>query len=80
MTVELLVGGLRLPGFIEYNARDDQVTFTIIKKAPLSAPGESWPMRPADTTDNVQTGSYMKKQHEEIQDATKDHSGTVRDT
>lgn len=40
IAVELLLGGLRIPGFIEYSA--DRVTFTI-KKAPRSAPGESWP-------------------------------------
>jgi hypothetical protein len=40
MTVELLLGGFRIPGFIEYSARGDQVTFTI-KKVPNSAPGES---------------------------------------
>ncbi len=51
--VELLLGGLRIPGFIEYRARGDLVKFTI-KISPLSAPGESWPMRPADNTDNVQ--------------------------
>ncbi len=77
--VELLLGGLRIPGFIEYHAKCDQVTFTI-NKVPLLAPGESRPVRPADDTDNIQPGSYMNKQHEEIQDATKDHSGTVWDT
>jgi hypothetical protein len=51
--VELLLGGLRIPGFIEYSAGGDLVKFSI-KIAPLSAPGESWPMRPADNTDNVQ--------------------------
>ena len=51
--VELLLGGLRIPGFIEYSAGSDLVKFSI-KIAPLSAPGESWPMRPADNTDNVQ--------------------------
>jgi hypothetical protein len=40
MAVELLLGGFRIPGFIEYSARGDDVTFTI-KKVPLSAPGES---------------------------------------
>lgn len=39
MTVELLLGGFRIPGFIGYSARGDQVTFTI-KKVPLWAPGE----------------------------------------
>ena len=77
--VELLLGGLHIPGIIEYRARGDQVTFTI-KKVPLSAPGESWPIRSAEDTDNVQPRLYMKKQHEEIKDAIKDHSGTVWDT
>ncbi len=39
MTVALLVGGIRVPGFLEYSARGDQVTFTITNM-PLSAPGE----------------------------------------
>jgi hypothetical protein len=65
VTVEILLGGFRLPGLLEYSARRDQVTFTI-KKVPLSAPGETWPMRSADDTDNVQPRLHMKKQHEEI--------------
>lgn len=40
LMVELLFGGFHIPGFIEYNARDGRVTFTI--KRPLcSPPGES---------------------------------------
>ena len=39
MTVALLVGGFHLPGFLEYTARGDQVTFTIAN-GPHSAPGE----------------------------------------
>ena len=39
VAVELLLGGFRIPGFLEYSAREDQVTFTI-KNVPLSAPGE----------------------------------------
>ena len=31
MVVELLLGGFRIPGFIEYSASDDQVTFTILR-------------------------------------------------
>ena len=39
VAVELLLGGFLIPGFLEYSAREDQVTFTI-KNVPLSAPGE----------------------------------------
>jgi len=31
MRVELLLGGFRIPGLIEYSATDDQVTFTILR-------------------------------------------------
>ena len=40
VTVELRLGGFRIPGFIEYSTRGDQVTFTI-KNVPHPAPGES---------------------------------------
>lgn len=39
MKVELLPGGFRLPGFLEYHAGDDQVTFTV-KRLSRSTPGE----------------------------------------
>ncbi len=39
VAVELLLGGFRIPGFLEYSAREDQVTFTI-ENVPFSAPGE----------------------------------------
>ncbi len=39
MTVELLLGGFHLSGFLEYSARGDQVTFTV-KQVQLWAPGE----------------------------------------
>ena len=40
-TVEILLGGFRIPGFIEYSAKGDDVTFTR-KKVSHSAPGHSW--------------------------------------
>jgi hypothetical protein len=39
--VEILFAGIRIPGFIEYSAEDDSMTFTIVKKVPNSAPGQS---------------------------------------
>lgn len=42
VTVEILLGGFRLPGLLEYSDRGDQVTFTIINE-PNSAPGERDP-------------------------------------
>jgi hypothetical protein len=65
MPVELLVGGLCIPGYLEYNARTDRVTFTM-KKAPHAAPNVTWPEKPADTTDDAQPMSYMKQQREEL--------------
>jgi hypothetical protein len=42
LTVELLLGGILIPGIIEYNARDDRVTFTIMSKnMPRSIRGKS---------------------------------------
>lgn len=54
LKVELLLGGFHIPGFIEYHARDDQITFTI-KRIPGSPPGELDP----ETGDEVtgQAGS-----------------------
>jgi hypothetical protein len=39
MKIELLLGGVLIPGFIEYHAGDDQVTFTI-KHLSHATPGE----------------------------------------
>ena len=39
VTVEILLGDFRLPGLLEYSAREDLVTFTITN-GPNSAPGE----------------------------------------
>ncbi len=54
MTVALLLGGFYIPGFLEYTARGDRVTFTITN-GPHSAPGELDP----ETGDEVtgQAGS-----------------------
>lgn len=35
LMIEFLLGGFHLPGFIEYDARADQVTFTLRKKSAL---------------------------------------------
>jgi hypothetical protein len=40
VTVEILLGGFRIPGIIEYNAKGDSVTFTR-KKVPNSTPDQS---------------------------------------
>lgn len=40
LEVELLLGGIALPGCLAYDARADLVTFTL-KKKPSSPPGES---------------------------------------
>jgi hypothetical protein len=53
ISIELLLGGLRTPGFIEYNAEADWVTFTI-KKSPCTAHDMTWPMKAACNTDGVQ--------------------------
>ena len=42
VVVELLLGGFRIPGLLEYSDRGDQVTFTI-KNVSLSPPGEHDP-------------------------------------
>lgn len=51
--VELLVGDLRIPGFIEYNTEADQVTFTI-KKSPYPAHDMTWPVKAACNAEGVQ--------------------------
>ncbi len=54
MTVALLLGGFYIPGFLEYTARGDQVTFTITNR-PHSAPGELDPENGDEVT--CQAGS-----------------------
>ena len=53
ISIELLPGGLRIPGFIEYNAEADRVTFTI-KKSPYPAHDMTRPVKVACNTDSVQ--------------------------
>jgi hypothetical protein len=53
ISIELLLGGLRIPGFIEYYAEDNRVTFTI-KKSPFSTHDMTWPVKAACNTDGIQ--------------------------
>ena len=55
--VEILLGGFRLLGLLEYSARGDQVTFTITD-GPNSAPGECDP----ETGDEVYSIELISKE------------------